>query len=59
MGAALAAGVADTEGSISVGKVADLTILAADPLAISPEELAGTAILATVVGGEIQFAATG
>jgi predicted amidohydrolase YtcJ len=59
IGAAVAAGVAHTEGSISVGKIADLTILAADPLAISPEELARTAILATVVGGEIQFAATG
>lgn len=57
-GAAIAAGMADTEGSIGVGKVADLTILAADPLAISPDELAGTAVLATVVGGEIQFAAT-
>ncbi len=54
MGAALAAGVAHTEGSISVGKVADLTILAADPLTISPEQLAGTAILATVVDGEVQ-----
>jgi predicted amidohydrolase YtcJ len=59
VGAAIAAGVENTEGSISVGKVADLTILAADPLAVSPEVLAGTAILATVVGGEIQFAATG
>ena len=59
MGAAVAAGVAQTEGSISVGRVADLTILAADPLAISPEQLVGTAVLATIVGGEIQFAATG
>jgi predicted amidohydrolase YtcJ len=58
IGAAIAAGVADTEGSISVGKIADLTILAADPLAIPPEELARTAILATVVGGEIQFEVT-
>ena len=41
MGAAIAAGVAHTEGSISVGKVADLTILAADPLAISPEATRG------------------
>jgi predicted amidohydrolase YtcJ len=59
IGAAVAAGVAHTEGSISVGKVADLTILAADPLATPPEELVSTAILATVVDGEIQFAATG
>jgi predicted amidohydrolase YtcJ len=55
-GAAIAAGVFDTEGSISVGKVADVTILAADPFTISPEELAGTAVLATVVAGEIGFA---
>jgi predicted amidohydrolase YtcJ len=59
IGAAIAAGVAHTEGSISVGKVADLTILAADPLAVSPEELVRTAVLATVVGGEIQFPSTG
>jgi predicted amidohydrolase YtcJ len=59
IGAAIAAGVAHTEGSISVGKVADLTILAADPLAITPEELARAAILATVVDGEIQYAAAG
>jgi predicted amidohydrolase YtcJ len=59
IGAAIAAGVAHSEGSISVGKVADLTILAADPLAIPPEELARAKILATVVDGEIQFSATG
>jgi predicted amidohydrolase YtcJ len=57
LGAAIAAGVADSEGSISVGKIADLTILAADPLTISAEQLVGTAVLATVVGGEIQFEA--
>jgi len=54
MGAAIAAGVARSEGSVSVGKVADLTILAADPLAISPEELVRTGILATMADGEIQ-----
>jgi len=54
VGAAMAAGVAHSEGSIAVGKVADLTILGADPLAISPDDLAGTAILATVVDGEVQ-----
>jgi len=59
MGSATAAGVAHAEGSLSVGKVADLTILAADPLAIAPAQLAETPVLATVVDGEIQFAATG
>lgn len=59
MGSATAAGVAQTEGSISVGKVADLTVLAADPLAIPPAQLVDTPVLATVVDGEIQFAATG
>jgi predicted amidohydrolase YtcJ len=54
MGAATAAGVAHAEGSISLGKVADLTFLAADPLAISPGQLAETAILATMVDGELQ-----
>jgi predicted amidohydrolase YtcJ len=58
MGSAAAAGVAETQGSVSVGKVADLTVLAADPLAVSPEQLAATAVLATVVDGEIQVAAT-
>ncbi len=58
MGSATAAGLARTEGSVSVGKVADLTVLAADPLAISPEQLATTAVLATVVDGELRVAAT-
>lgn len=57
VGSATAAGVYQTEGSISVGKVADLTVLAADPLAIPPAQLAETAILATVIDGEIEFAA--
>jgi len=58
LGSATAAGLAGSEGSIAVGKVADLTILSADPLVISPAELAATSVLATVVGGEIQLAAT-
>ena len=58
LGSATAAGVARSEGSIGVGKVADLTVLAGDPLAISPEQLAQTPVLATVVGGDIQLMAT-
>lgn len=59
MGSATAAGVAEMEGSIRVGKVADLTILAADTLAISPAQLAQTPVLATVVDGEIRLVTTG
>ncbi|MFJ5956978.1 amidohydrolase [Paenarthrobacter sp. NPDC092416] len=49
--AAAAAGLNSEWGSISVGKRADLTVFARDPLAVTPEELAGTAVLATLVDG--------
>jgi predicted amidohydrolase YtcJ len=46
-------------GSIAVGKLADLVILDADPLAVPPEELAGVGVLATYVGGDVVHAAPG
>ncbi len=48
--AARAIGVAD-EGAIRPGARAALTVFAADPLAVSPEELAETPVLATYVDG--------
>jgi predicted amidohydrolase YtcJ len=39
MGGALAAGDADTRGSIAPGKWADVAVLSADPLAVDPEAL--------------------
>ena len=52
--AAVAAGVEHEEGAIRPGALADLTVLAGDPLAVSPEEFAELPVLATIVGGEVR-----
>lgn len=49
--AAAAAGLSLEWGSIAVGKRADLTVFARDPLAVTPEDLARTAVVATLVDG--------
>ncbi|SDK32686.1 amidohydrolase [Streptomyces indicus] len=49
--AAEAAGARHELGRIAPGYLADLTVFAADPLALDPEAQAGNAVLATVVGG--------
>jgi predicted amidohydrolase YtcJ len=46
----------DQTGSIELGKLADLVVLDADPLAINPMELADVGVLATYVGGELVHA---
>jgi predicted amidohydrolase YtcJ len=46
-------------GSIAVGKLADLVVLDADPLAVPLEEIAGVEVLATYVGGEAVHVAPG
>ncbi len=38
-------------GSITAGKRADFTVFARDPLAVGPEELARTAVVATLLDG--------
>lgn len=53
--AARAAGLWDVSGSISVGKYADFTVFDLDPLTAAPDVLAGSKVLGTVVGGEVQF----
>jgi predicted amidohydrolase YtcJ len=44
-----------SKGSLEVGKLADLTLLDADPLAADPRTLRDFKTLATVVGGEVRY----
>ncbi len=39
------------KGSIAPGMLADLVVLSEDPTAVSPERIAGLAVLATIVDG--------
>ena len=43
------------KGSLSVGKLADLTVLDQDLTTITPEQIAETQVLATMVGGSFEF----
>ncbi len=53
--AAYAAFEEDLRGSISVGKLADFTVLSRDIMAVPEEEILGTEIEMTVVGGRIAY----
>ena len=56
---AFAAFEENEKGSIEVGKLADLTVLAADIMEIPEAEILKTRCIMTVVGGEIAFEASG
>lgn len=43
----------DWKGSIEVGKVADLCVLGADPLAVDPHEVVDVPVRATILGGDV------
>jgi predicted amidohydrolase YtcJ len=58
-GSAVAAYAERRRGSIRVGKDADLAVLDRDLLAEGPSAVAGTRVLATVVGGRIVHATDG
>ena len=53
-GSAYASGQETVQGSVTPGKLADLVVLSEDPVAVSPDRIAGLAVLATIVGGEIR-----
>ena len=55
--AALAGGRAGVSGRVELGRVADFTILAVDPVLLSPEEQSVNPVLATVVEGWPAFRA--
>ena len=55
MGGAIAAGQSAIRGSIKPGKLADVTVLSADPLAVEPEELPEICVEMTFLGGQAQY----
>jgi predicted amidohydrolase YtcJ len=56
-GSAFSSRAEHLKGSITPGKLADLVVLSRDPTVVSPEEIAGIAVLATYVDGERRFEA--
>ncbi|MEZ4663243.1 MAG: amidohydrolase family protein [Caldilineaceae bacterium] len=57
MGAAYAAGEETRKGSLTPGKVADITVLSQDIFELPPEAILETVADATIVGGEIVYSA--
>ena len=55
MGAAIAAGTEEMQGSLSPGKVADLVVLAQDIFEIPPLEIGKTEVEITIFDGEIVY----
>ncbi len=47
----------DATGSLEVGKAADLIVLDRNPLVVPAEDIAGTRVLQTLVGGEVVYTA--
>jgi predicted amidohydrolase YtcJ len=52
---ALATGEQDLKGTIEPGKLADLAVLAQDPLAIAPERIKDIPVDITIVDGRVAF----
>ena len=55
MGNAIAAFEEDIKGSLTPGKLADITVLSHDLLTVSDADMMDTEILMTIVGGEIRY----
>jgi hypothetical protein len=53
--AAYAAFEEDSKGTLEVGKYADLTVLSRDIMTIPEEEIPGTRVVYTIVGGEVAY----
>jgi predicted amidohydrolase YtcJ len=55
MGNAIAAFEEDIKGSITPGKLADITILSQDLLTVPDDEIMDTEIVMTILGGEVRY----
>lgn len=55
LSSAYAAFEEDIKGSLSPGKLADVTILSKDILTIPEEEIPATEVICTIVGGEVMY----
>jgi predicted amidohydrolase YtcJ len=55
VGAAYAAGEEATRGTLSPGKLADVAVLSRDILAIAPEEILETEVVATLLDGKFVY----
>ncbi len=55
LNAAYAAFEEDIKGSLTPGKLADVTVLSRDILTVPEDEILGTEVLYTIVGGEVVF----
>jgi hypothetical protein len=55
LNAAYASFEEDLKGTLTPGKLADVTVLSRDVLEVAPPEILTTKVLLTVVGGEIAF----
>lgn len=55
MGNAIAAFEEELKGSITPGKLADITVLSQDLLTISDNEIRNTRIVMTILGGEVRY----
>jgi predicted amidohydrolase YtcJ len=45
----------DIKGSLETGKLADVTVLSKDILTVPDDEILGTRVLYTIVGGEVRY----
>ncbi|MDH5344831.1 MAG: amidohydrolase family protein, partial [Gammaproteobacteria bacterium] len=55
MGNAIAAFEEDIKGSLTPGKLADITILSQDLLTVPDDRIMNTGIVMTILGGEVRY----
>ena len=55
MGNAIAAFEEDIKGSLTPGKLADITVLSQDLLTVKDEDIKDTGIVMTILGGSVRY----